>query len=105
MSVEETEIELKVLVSDAQLFMTVEIPLGASREAIERCLFEIESALASVEKVRDKDLTGLIWEQRRSKRGSTTLVANRRFSDPTYPFQFDTEFRRVHAMRASGAMH
>ena len=100
----ETEFDVSILAADGTLFVSVQIPTGASREAIESCLFKIENAMAVVEQISQKGLHGLVWERQTARRASC-LVARRLFSDPEYTKKFDTEFRRLNRPMTKSPVH
>src|SRR5271163_4459925 len=101
----ETEFDIDVLAADGTLFVSVQVPSGASREAIELCLFKIASAFAGVEQISEKDLPGLVWERKRTAHHANSFVARRPFADPAYPQRFDAELRRIDQARRELPVH
>jgi hypothetical protein len=53
------------------------------------------TAFAAVERLSEKELQDLLWEQKRLSRTEHCITLRRRFTDPEYPQKFDAAFRRL----------
>jgi hypothetical protein len=58
-------------------------------------MFHIADALAAVERLSEKKMQDLMWEQKRLSQTEHCITLRRRFSDPDYPQKFDAAFRRL----------
>jgi hypothetical protein len=75
--------------------------VGADRDEIEACLFQIADAFADVEgQVQD-----LLWEQKRLSQTEHCITLRRHFSDPEYPQKFDAALRRLTVDLDSARFH
>jgi hypothetical protein len=86
---------MSIIVADEILLVTLRFSAGADRDAIEACMFQIAGALAAVERISEKELQGLFWEQKRLSRTEHCITLRRHFCDPEYPQKFDAAFRRL----------
>lgn len=77
------------------MYVTVQVPQAAARDAIEAILFRFVTVFALDEKTDERELEGLFWEQRPSKNGAYSLVLSREFSDPAYPERFESALREI----------
>jgi hypothetical protein len=58
-------------------------------------MFQIADAFAAVERLAEKEVQDLFWEQKRLSPTEHCITLRRQFSDPEYPRQFDVAFRRL----------
>jgi hypothetical protein len=85
---------ISVVAADGVLFVTVQIPDGAERDAIDACMFRITNAFAVVEQLQDNQLDNLPWEKKHSGH-CPCYVVRREFTDPYYPQKFDLALRSM----------
>ena len=68
-------------------------------------MFQIADAFAAVERLSEKEVQDLFWEQKRLSSTEHCITLRRRFSDPDYPQQFDAAFRRLLGDFANENLH
>jgi hypothetical protein len=91
----ETQFAISFIAADEVLLVTLRFREGVDRDAIESCMFQIADAFAAVERLSEKELQDLLWEQKRFSRTEHCITLRRRFADPEYPQKFDAAFRRL----------
>ena len=68
-------------------------------------MFQIADAFAAVERLAEKELQDLLWEQKRLSRTEHCITLRHRYSDPAYPQKFDAAFRRLTGDLNSAPLH
>jgi hypothetical protein len=58
-------------------------------------MFQIADAIAAVERLSEKKVQDLFWEQKRLSQTDHCVTLRRPFSDPEFPQKFDAAFRRA----------
>jgi hypothetical protein len=86
---------ISIVAAEEFLLITLRFGEGADRDAIECCMFQIVATFATVERLSEKDLQDLFWEQKRLSPTEHCITLRRRFADPDYPQQFNAAFRRL----------
>jgi hypothetical protein len=90
----DTPFAVSIIAADEILLVTLRFGAGAARDAIEAFMFQIADAFAEVERLSEKDLQDLFWEQKRLSLTEHCVVLRRKFSDPDYPQKFDAALRK-----------
>jgi hypothetical protein len=100
-----TPFAISIIATDEILLITLRFRAGADRDAIESCMFQIADAFAAVERLSEKAVQDLFWEQKRLSQTEHCITLRRRFSDPEYPQKFDAAFRRLTSQLGSVRFH
>jgi hypothetical protein len=59
-----TPFAISIIATDEILLITLRFRAGADRDAIESCMFQIADAFAAVERLSEKAVQDLFWEQK-----------------------------------------
>jgi hypothetical protein len=100
-----TPFAISIIATDEILLVTLRFRTGADRDAIECCMFQIADAFATVERLSEKEMHDLFWEQKRLSSTEYCITLRRRFCDPEYPQKFDAAFRRLTGDLGSARLH
>jgi hypothetical protein len=68
-------------------------------------MFQIADAFAAVERLSEKEVQDLFWEQKRLSSTQYCITLRRRYSDPEYPQKFDAALRRLAGEIESSRFH
>lgn len=92
-----TPFTISIIAADEILLVTLRFRPGADRDAIEACMFRIADTLAAIEEHSEKEMQGILWEQKRMSRTEHCITLRRNFSDPEYPRKFNAAFQRLNS--------
>ena len=99
------EFEISVRADNGVVFVGVRVPGSANRDDIEIVMIRIAGAFASVERLDEQQMMGLLFNDRTRSQSKTAsgFVLRREYSDPEYPIKLDHALKQL--SRANKNLH
>jgi hypothetical protein len=99
----EANFKISTMAADGILFVIVQVPMRASKQAIRTCMFKIEEALAAADQISDTQLRDLWWEQKDFSDNRKCFTLRRAYIDPDCPRKFDLALRAASSVDSPSA--
>ena len=101
----DADVEISVIAADGILFVSVRVPLSASRDVVEARMLKVTEAFASVERIDGKLLQELLWERKPHDDRIQLFVLSREYENLDYPRLFDCALRDLTVAAANNYLH